>query len=79
MQPVAHGDLACDALATVLQHEVGDASKRLLASTGVLQMPFATIPLVNADINQHAANENLPMGNDVTGVQTVYALMTHGF
>ncbi|MDH6166919.1 acetylornithine deacetylase/succinyl-diaminopimelate desuccinylase-like protein [Variovorax boronicumulans] len=45
----------------------------------VLQVPFAIIPLVNADNNQHAANENLRMGNYVTGVQTVYALMTHGF
>jgi len=45
----------------------------------VLQVPFAIIPLVNADNNQHAANENLRMGNYVSGVQTVYALMTHGF
>jgi acetylornithine deacetylase/succinyl-diaminopimelate desuccinylase-like protein len=45
----------------------------------VLQVPFAIIPLVNADNNQHAANENLRMGNYVSGVRTVYALMTHGF
>jgi acetylornithine deacetylase/succinyl-diaminopimelate desuccinylase-like protein len=46
---------------------------------GVLQVPFAIIPLVNADNNQHAANENLRMGNYVSGVRTVYALMTHAF
>ncbi|WP_050044846.1 M20/M25/M40 family metallo-hydrolase [Bradyrhizobium sp. LTSP849] len=45
----------------------------------VLQVPFVLIPLVNADNNQHAANENLRMGNYVSGVRTVYGLMTHGF
>jgi acetylornithine deacetylase/succinyl-diaminopimelate desuccinylase-like protein len=43
----------------------------------VLQVPFAIIPLVNADNNQHAANENLRMGNYVSGVRTIYGLMTH--
>jgi acetylornithine deacetylase/succinyl-diaminopimelate desuccinylase-like protein len=44
---------------------------------GVLQVPFAIIPLVNADNNQHAANENLRMGNYVSGVRTIYGLLTH--
>lgn len=44
---------------------------------GVLQVPFAIIPLVNADNNQHAANENLRMGNYVSGVRTIYSLLTH--
>lgn len=43
---------------------------------GVLQVPFAIIPLVNADNNQHAANENLRMGNYVSGVRTIYGLIT---
>jgi len=42
----------------------------------VLQVPFAIIPLVNADNNQHAANENLRMGNYVSGVRSIYALLT---
>jgi acetylornithine deacetylase/succinyl-diaminopimelate desuccinylase-like protein len=45
----------------------------------VLPVPFAIIPLVNADNNQHAANENLRMGNYVSGVRTVYGLMTQAF
>ena len=43
----------------------------------VLQVPFAIIPLVNADNNQHAANENLRMGNYVSGVRTIHSLLTH--
>ncbi len=43
----------------------------------VLQVPFVIIPLVNADNNQHAANENLRMGNYVSGVRTIYSLLTH--
>ena len=43
----------------------------------VLQVPFAIVPLVNADNNQHAANENLRLGNYVSGVRTIYSLMTH--
>ncbi|CAG2130808.1 M20/M25/M40 family metallo-hydrolase [Ralstonia mannitolilytica] len=43
----------------------------------VLQVPFAIVPLVNADNNQHAANENLRMGNYVSGVRTIHGLMTH--
>ena len=42
-----------------------------------LSVPFVIIPLVNADDNQHAANENLRMGNYLSGVRTIYALMTH--
>lgn len=45
----------------------------------VLPVPFAIIPLVNADNNQHAANENLRMGNYVSGVRTVYGLVTQAF
>lgn len=43
----------------------------------VLQVPFAIIPLVNVDNNQHAANENLRMGNYVSGVRTIHSLLTH--
>jgi acetylornithine deacetylase/succinyl-diaminopimelate desuccinylase-like protein len=43
---------------------------------GVLQVPFVIIPLVNADNNQHAANENLRMGNYVSGVRSIYGLLT---
>lgn len=45
----------------------------------VLNVPFAIIPLVNADNNQHAANENLRLGNYVSGVRTIHSLLTHPF
>ncbi|MDM0074860.1 M20/M25/M40 family metallo-hydrolase [Variovorax sp. J2P1-59] len=46
---------------------------------GALQVPFAIVPLVNADNNQHASNENMRMGNYVDGVRTIYSLITHPF
>ncbi|MEP7101571.1 MAG: M20/M25/M40 family metallo-hydrolase [Burkholderiales bacterium] len=41
-----------------------------------LRVPFAIVPLVNADNNQHASNENMRMGNYVDGVRTIYGLLT---
>lgn len=41
-----------------------------------LQVPFVIVPLVNADNNQHAANENMRMGNYIDGVRTLYSLVT---
>ena len=49
------------------------------AAVEALKVPFVIVPLVNADNNQHAANENLRMGNYVSGVRTVYGLMTQAF
>ncbi|CAG2128936.1 acetylornithine deacetylase/succinyl-diaminopimelate desuccinylase-like protein [Cupriavidus plantarum] len=45
----------------------------------VLKVPFVIVPLVNADNNQHAANENLRLGNYTSGVRTMYGLLTQGF
>jgi acetylornithine deacetylase/succinyl-diaminopimelate desuccinylase-like protein len=39
-----------------------------------LQLPFILVPTVNADNNQHTHDENLRMGNFVTGTQTIYSL-----
>jgi acetylornithine deacetylase/succinyl-diaminopimelate desuccinylase-like protein len=41
-----------------------------------LGKPVLLIPLVNADNNQHAANENMRMGNYFAGVRTLYALFS---
>ena len=41
-----------------------------------LQVPFAIVPLVNADNNQHASNENMRMGNYIDGVRTIFSLLT---
>lgn len=42
-----------------------------------LKIPFAIIPLVNADNNQHASNENMRLGNYVQGIRTIHSLLTH--
>ena len=44
-----------------------------------LGVPFAIVPLVNADNNQHASNENMRMGNYIDGVRTIYSLITRPF
>ena len=41
-----------------------------------LHVPFLMVPTVNADNNQHAHDENLRIGNFVSGTQTIYALLT---
>ncbi|GGD65822.1 M20/M25/M40 family metallo-hydrolase [Croceicoccus mobilis] len=41
-----------------------------------LGAPILLVPLVNADNNQHAANENLRIGNFEAGVRTLRALFT---
>ena len=45
----------------------------------VLRVPFAIVPLVNADNNQHASNENMRMGNYIDGIRTIYSLITRPF
>lgn len=41
-----------------------------------LNLPAIHVPMVNLDNNQHAANENLRLGNYVEGVQTWIAILT---
>jgi acetylornithine deacetylase/succinyl-diaminopimelate desuccinylase-like protein len=41
-----------------------------------LGVPIVLLPLVNADDNQHAANENLRLGNYLYGVGALAALFT---
>jgi acetylornithine deacetylase/succinyl-diaminopimelate desuccinylase-like protein len=40
-----------------------------------LGLPFLLVPTVNADNNQHTFDENMRMGNFVTGTETVYSLL----
>ena len=44
-----------------------------------LNVPFAIVPLVNGDNNQHASNENMRMGNYMDGIRTIYSLITRPF
>jgi hypothetical protein len=40
-----------------------------------LKLPFVLVPTVNADNNQHTYDENMRLGNFVTGTETVYSLL----
>ena len=51
--------------ATVPTHEI----------VGPLGLPFVIIPTVNTDNNQHAYDENLRMGNYLTGMRTMLGLL----
>lgn len=42
-----------------------------------LKAPLILLPLVNADNNQHAADENLRLDSFVDGIRTLQALLTH--
>jgi acetylornithine deacetylase/succinyl-diaminopimelate desuccinylase-like protein len=42
----------------------------------VLGAPVVTLPLANYDNNQHAANENLRLGNLWDGIEMYSALLT---
>lgn len=43
---------------------------------GALKLPLVLVPTVNADNNQHSHDENLRIGNFISGTQTIYALLT---
>jgi len=40
-----------------------------------LKVPFVISPFANADDNQHAANENLRIGNYINGTKSVLSLL----
>jgi acetylornithine deacetylase/succinyl-diaminopimelate desuccinylase-like protein len=41
-----------------------------------LKLPFVLVPTVNGDNNQHARDENLRMGNFITGTNVIIALLS---
>ena len=41
-----------------------------------LRLPFILVPTVNADNNQHAQDENLRIGNFISGAETIFSLLT---
>lgn len=44
-----------------------------------LHLPFILVPTVNGDNNQHARDENLRLGNFITGTETIYSLLLTRF
>jgi acetylornithine deacetylase/succinyl-diaminopimelate desuccinylase-like protein len=55
--------------ATVPTHEI----------VAPLKVPFVLVPVVNADNNQHAYDENLRMGNYLSGMRSMLGLLTTPF
>jgi acetylornithine deacetylase/succinyl-diaminopimelate desuccinylase-like protein len=41
-----------------------------------LKLPLVLVPTVNADNNQHSHDENLRIGNFISGTRTIYSLLT---
>jgi len=41
-----------------------------------LKVPFVIVPLVNADNNQHSANENMRLGNYIDGVRGLAGILS---
>jgi acetylornithine deacetylase/succinyl-diaminopimelate desuccinylase-like protein len=41
-----------------------------------LKLPFVLVPVVNSDNNQHAYDENLRMGNYLTGMRSMLGMLT---
>jgi acetylornithine deacetylase/succinyl-diaminopimelate desuccinylase-like protein len=48
-------------------------------AVGALNVPFAIVPLVNADNNQHSFDENMRLGNYIDGVRGLAGLLTEPF
>ena len=46
---------------------------------GALHLPFVLVPTVNGDNNQHAHDENLRLGNFITGTETIYSLLATNY
>jgi len=44
-----------------------------------LRAPWVIVSTVNADNNQHAHDENLRVGNLVSGTETIYSLLTTAY
>jgi acetylornithine deacetylase/succinyl-diaminopimelate desuccinylase-like protein len=46
---------------------------------GPLKLPFVLVPTVNADDNQHTYDENLRMGQFLTGMRSMLGLLLTGY
>jgi acetylornithine deacetylase/succinyl-diaminopimelate desuccinylase-like protein len=82
----AVGQWAYQAMAGAFGTEPAPVRIRMMGGTvptaeivKALEVPFAIVPLVNADNNQHASNENMRMGNYLDGIRTIYSLLTRPF
>ena len=87
--PASRADMASPvARAVIRATEMGTGERAIIVPTSggslplyhfveVLQTPVITVPIVNHDNNQHAANENLRLQNLFDGMQVYAALVAH--
>ncbi len=55
---------------------MGGSTLPMSGAVDVLKMPYVVVPLVNADNNQHGADENMRLGNYLEGLRTIAAMLT---
>ena len=70
----AHADAAGGLRPVLLRTMGGSIPTYKIVSP--LKLPFALVSVVNSDNNQHAYDENLRMGNYVTGMRSMLGLLT---
>lgn len=87
--PASRADMSSAASRAVLRAtEMGSGQRVIVVPTSggslplhhfteVLGAPLVTVPMVNHDNNQHAANENLRMQNLFDGMQVYAAIVAH--
>lgn len=87
--PASRSDMSSPAARAVLRAvEMGKGERPIVVPTSggslplymfdeILRTPLITVPMVNHDNSQHAANENLRMQNLLDGMQVYAAIVAH--
>jgi acetylornithine deacetylase/succinyl-diaminopimelate desuccinylase-like protein len=57
-------------------YRMGGSTLPMGGAVSVLKTPYLVVPLINADSNQHGANENLRLGNYMEGISSIASMLT---
>lgn len=57
-------------------YRMGASTLPMGGAVSVLKTPYLVVPLINADSAQHAANENLRLGNYMEGIRGIAAMLS---
>ncbi len=57
-------------------YRMGGSTLPMGGAVTVLKTPYLVVPLINADSNQHGANENLRLGNYMEGIRSIASMLT---
>lgn len=57
-------------------YRMGASTLPMGGAVSVLKTPYLVVPVINADSNQHGANENLRLGNYLDGIRSMAAMLT---